>query len=59
MLLVSTANATMLIPVFVLVVAFMIPPFQPVIQNLEVLANLFFFNALAWAWVGRLSNQSL
>lgn len=34
-----------------LVVAFMIPPSQPVVQNLEVLGNLYFFTALAWAWV--------
>lgn len=43
---------TPLSPVFVLVVAFMIPPSQPVVQNLEVLGNLYFFTGLAWAWVG-------
>lgn len=37
--------------VFVLVVAFMIPPYHPVIQSLEVFANMYFFCALAWAWV--------
>ncbi|WVR04089.1 hypothetical protein IAU60_001088 [Kwoniella sp. DSM 27419] len=36
---------------FLLVVAFMLPPSQPVIQQVEVYLNLFFFNALAWAWV--------
>ena len=41
-----------LIPVFILVVAMMIPPSQPVVQNFEVLANLYFFTGLAWAWVG-------
>jgi hypothetical protein len=41
-----------LIAVFILVVAFMIPPSQPVVQSLEMLANLYFFNGIAWAWVG-------
>ncbi|WRT65402.1 uncharacterized protein IL334_002345 [Kwoniella shivajii] len=36
---------------FMLVVAFMLPPSQPVVQQCEVYLNLFFFNALAWAWV--------
>ncbi|WVQ94336.1 hypothetical protein IAU59_001415 [Kwoniella sp. CBS 9459] len=36
---------------FSIVVAFMIPPSQPVVQQIEVYMNLFFFNGLAWAWV--------
>lgn len=34
-----------------LVVGFMLPPSQPFIQSIEVLTNLYFFTALAWAWV--------
>lgn len=29
----------------------MLPPAQPFIQSVEILANLYFFNAIAWAWV--------
>ncbi|KAL7419840.1 hypothetical protein Q5752_005756 [Cryptotrichosporon argae] len=36
---------------FVLVVAFMIPPYQSLIQALEIFLNLFFFCGLGWAWV--------
>ncbi|WVF66724.1 hypothetical protein IAT40_001466 [Kwoniella sp. CBS 6097] len=36
---------------FSIIVAFMIPPSQPVIQQVEVYMNLFFYNGLAWAWV--------
>ncbi|WWC68937.1 uncharacterized protein I206_102873 [Kwoniella pini CBS 10737] len=36
---------------FSIIVAFMLPPSQPVVQQFEVYLNLFFFNALAWAWV--------
>ncbi|OCF58351.1 hypothetical protein L486_04383 [Kwoniella mangroviensis CBS 10435] len=36
---------------FSLIVAFMLPPSQPVVQQFEVYLNLFFFNGLAWAWV--------
>jgi hypothetical protein len=28
----------------------MIPPHQPFVQVVEVLCNLFFYLALAWAW---------
>jgi len=34
-----------------LIVAFIIPPHQPVIQVFEAYANMYFFAALAWAWV--------
>ncbi|OCF42538.1 hypothetical protein I317_03654 [Kwoniella heveanensis CBS 569] len=36
---------------FSIIVAFMIPPYQPVVQQVEVYMNLFFYNGLAWAWV--------
>ncbi|WWC87577.1 uncharacterized protein L201_002467 [Kwoniella dendrophila CBS 6074] len=36
---------------FSIIVAFMLPPSQPVVQQFEVYLNLFFFNGLAWAWV--------
>ncbi|WVW79680.1 hypothetical protein I302_101649 [Kwoniella bestiolae CBS 10118] len=36
---------------FSLIVAFMLPPSQPVVQQFEIYLNLFFFNGLAWAWV--------
>jgi hypothetical protein len=39
-------------PVFVLVVAFMLPPIQPLVQTLEQYANLFAYCGLSWAWVG-------
>lgn len=37
--------------VFGLVVAFMLPPNQPVIQCIEQYFNLYFFCGIAWAWV--------
>lgn len=40
--------------VFVLIVTVIIPPWQPVVQNLEAYANLLFFCGLAWAWVSPL-----
>ena len=33
-------------------VSFMIPPYQPLVQSVEVFVNLYFFAGLAWAWVG-------
>jgi drug/metabolite transporter superfamily protein YnfA len=43
--------------VFVLIVAFILPPQQAVIQVFEAYANLYFFTALSWAWVGYLSGS--
>ena len=34
------------------VIAFMIPPSQPLVQSIEIFANMFFFASLSWAWVG-------
>ena len=31
----------------------MIPPSQPAVQGLEVLANLYVFSGIAWGWVSR------
>ncbi|WVQ83523.1 hypothetical protein IAT38_005664 [Cryptococcus sp. DSM 104549] len=35
---------------FLLIVGFMVPPSDPLIQSLEKYLNLFFFAGLAWAW---------
>ncbi|OXG24105.1 hypothetical protein C361_02654 [Cryptococcus neoformans Tu259-1] len=36
---------------FLLIVSFMLPPSEPVVQTLEKYVNLFFFTALSWVWV--------
>lgn len=48
----------MLTAVFVLIVAFIIPPHQAVIQVFEAYVNMYFFAALSWAWVCRIGNGS-
>lgn len=45
------ASVPRLIAVFLLVVAFILPPYQPVLQVFESYLNMFFFAALGWAWV--------
>ncbi|WVQ74377.1 hypothetical protein IAR50_003978 [Cryptococcus sp. DSM 104548] len=36
---------------FILIVGFMMPPYEPVVQTLEKYINLFFFAAMSWVWV--------
>jgi hypothetical protein len=40
--------------VFVLIVAFIIPPHQAVVQVFEAYINMYFFAGLSWAWVSLL-----
>jgi hypothetical protein len=47
-----STKSELLTAVFVLIVAFIIPPHQAVVQVFEAYANMYFFAALSWAWVG-------
>ncbi|TYJ59015.1 hypothetical protein B9479_000003 [Cryptococcus floricola] len=36
---------------FILIVGFMMPPYEPVVQTLEKYINLFLFASMSWVWV--------